>query len=88
MTRDRIRVKLENDEKEVENQVATDHLLISVLGKDRFGTNQMTIIVTHDKRTNTINFKIVAPEEWEGKFNDYMIESMVLQSIMKKRGGR
>jgi len=26
MTRDRIRVKLENDEKEVENQVATDHL--------------------------------------------------------------
>jgi len=81
MTRDRIRVKLYVDDKDSLSEVMGEKLHIDILGKDGQGTNVMHIELRYNHQSNSMEFQIIAPEEWKGQYNDYMIESMVLQKM-------
>lgn len=84
MTRDRLRVKLYLDDKDSFSQILADKLEIDIIGKDGTGTHIMKVEIRFNYETNSMDFNIVAPETWNGHFNDYMIESMVLQKLTRK----
>ena len=88
MTRDRLRIKMEVDDRTTLEELVAARLAVKIVGKDGRGTNVMTIDVWFDTESNSIKFMIKAPEEWEGGFNDYMIENMVLQRLSEEGGRR